>query len=122
MISINSYLTCSDLPKPTQVWTILQIDQRMAGNSNEIGIRFSECPEKLLILGAVDAQRVSSLYGPNSQPWVGQKLKVYCLVTASPDMASEAIGVCGPNQSPLECACVPSPLSAGPNQHGVPTT
>lgn len=102
MVSANTYLTCSDLLVPSQLWTILQIDQRLAVNPNAICVRFAERPEKLLALNAANVKRVADLYGTNPQAWIGQKLKVYCLVTASPDDVAHSLGVCAPEQSPFD--------------------
>lgn len=117
----GNWLRHTDLPAPTQVWTIRTVGQQMLGNDSKIVVNFNE-HAKGLGLNKTNLRAIADAFGVNSDVWVGKSLEVYKDVTQFQGQTTPCIRVRVPAQQPGAPARAPqqqSPVAAPVQQQSV---
>ena len=72
----GNFLTHLDLPAPTQIWTVRDVQQQLVGTDQKICVHFNE-HQKPLGLNKTNLRTIADAHGLQSEAWIGKQSEVF---------------------------------------------
>ena len=106
----GNFMTHLDLPLPSQVWTINQVEQLLVGTDQKICVTFTEFPSKPLGLNKVNLRALVAAYSTDSNTWIGRQLELFKAQCDFQGRQVDCVRVRIPQQ-PAVLAAAPAPAA-----------